>query len=135
MTSIVEEYVVELSEPSDNAQVIYVVRRMTMQAGFDDVQQALIATAASELSTNIIRYAGKGYINLRIVMNDQKSGIEIKASDDGPGIADIESAMKENYSTGNSLGLGLPSVKRIMDEFELNSEIGRGTVIIARKWR
>ncbi len=135
MNKIVEEISIELYEPSDNAQVIYTTRQLASQIGFDEIQQVLIATAASELSTNIIRYAEKGIITIRILENDKLYGIELIAEDKGPGIANIDMAMQEHFSTGNGLGLGLPSVRRIMDEFDIQSKLRQGTHIIAKKWR
>lgn len=132
---IIEEIPVELGWLADNAQVIYTTRRLAAGIGFDDTQQQLIASAASELSTNIIRYAGKGTVTLRIIRSDQREGIEIVAQDNGPGITDIDEAMQDNFTTSRGLGLGLPSVRRIMDEFEITSRPGHGTCIVTRKWR
>jgi serine/threonine-protein kinase RsbT len=130
-----EETFIDLVEISDHAQVVYTVRRLTAQMGFDEVQQTLISTAASELSTNIIRYAGKGTVTLRTIHKENREGIEIVAEDEGPGIENIEEAMKEHFSKGNGLGLGLSSVKRIMDEFDIQSKPGHGTRIVTMKWR
>jgi len=132
---ITEDTPIDLVEISDHAQVVYTVRRLTAQMGFDETQQSLISTAASELSTNIIRYAGKGRITLRIVHEENREGVEIVAQDEGPGIKNIEEAMKEHFSKGNGLGLGLSSVRRIMDDFDIHSKPGHGTRIVARKWR
>jgi len=134
MDQTVDDIVFEVSDPSDNAQVVYSARHMLVQMGFDESQQYLIATAVSELSTNIIRYAKKGVITLRSCMDGDKTGFEVMARDHGPGIVNISNALKENISTGGGLGLGLPSVKRIMDEFIIQSAPGQGTHIIARKW-
>lgn len=131
---IAEETSIDLVGLSDHAQVVYAVRRLTSQMGFDENQQFLIATAASELSTNIIRYAGKGRITLRTVQKKGRDGIEIVAQDEGPGIENIEEAMKEHFSKGKGLGLGLSSVKSIMDEFDIQSKSGNGTRIVTRKW-
>ena len=132
---VIEEISIALGWMADNAQVIYTARQLTSRMGFDDVQQHLIASAASELSTNIIRYAGNGTVTLRIIRHDQREGIEIVAQDEGPGIADIDEAMQENFTTSSGLGLGLPSVRRIMDEFAIESKPKHGTCIVARKWR
>jgi serine/threonine-protein kinase RsbT len=130
-----DERRIQLFDQSDKEQVILVARHMAVRAGFDEVNQFLIATAASELATNIVNYAKEGEITLRIVQRDNRSGVEIIARDDGPGIRDIEQAMQDNFSTTKgSLGLGLPSVKRIMDEFKIESQPGRGTIVSARKW-
>jgi phosphoserine phosphatase RsbX len=125
----------ELYEPSDNAQVVYATRKLAAQLGFAESEQFLIATAVSELATNIIRYADRGRINLRMIEADSRTGIEVTAEDYGPGIVNIDEAMQEHFSSGNGLGLGLPSVRRIMDEFAIESKPGQGTRIVARKWR
>jgi len=131
-----DERRIRLFDQSDKEQVVIVARCMAAKAGFDEVNQVLIATAASELATNIVNYAKEGEVTLRIVQRDERLGIEMIARDDGPGIRDIEQAMKDNFSTTKgSLGLGLPSVKRIMDEFKIESPPGCGTIVSARKWR
>jgi serine/threonine-protein kinase RsbT len=134
MARSIESETFSLSAPEDNALVVISVRRLLARAGFDDVCQYLIASAVSELSTNILRYAGSGTLSFTIFSEDKRIGIEVIARDQGPGIADIETAMEENYSSGGGLGLGLPSVKRIMDEFDIRSAPGKGTCITARKW-
>ncbi len=126
--------VFEVSEPSDNATIVYNARQMLLQMGFDETRQYLIASAVSELSTNIIRYGEKGTITLRCIRKSDKIGFEVIARDCGPGISDIQKAATENYSSGHGLGLGLSSVKRIMDECEIKSARGHGTCIIAKKW-
>ena len=134
-TDIIEERIIDLVELSDHAQVVYAVRHLTAQMGFDETQQYLIATAASEASTNVIRYAEKGKVTLRAISDGDRVGFEFAVEDHGPGIQDIEGAMEEGVSKGHGLGLGLSSIKRIMDEFEIQSEPGAGTRIVARKWR
>lgn len=124
----------DLYEPSDNAQVVYSARKILAEMKFGETAQYLIASAVSELSTNIIRYAQKGKITLSIIHRGDKTGFEVNAQDQGPGINNMTMAMKENYSSGNGLGLGLPSVKRIMDEFLIQSTPGVGTQITAIKW-
>jgi serine/threonine-protein kinase RsbT len=132
---IFEETTIDLVELTDHAQVVYTVRRLTAQMGFDENQQYLIATAASEASTNVIRYADRGKVTFRSVRKVDGTGFEFIVEDDGPGIDNIEEAMKEGVSNGNGLGLGLSSIKRIMDEFDITSSPGHGTRIVARKWR
>ena len=104
------------------------------EAGFDETPSRMIATAVSELVRNILKYAGTGEIRLRRVKGTGGHGIEIEAVDQGPGIADCEAAMRDHYSSGGTLGLGLPGVKRMMDEFSLESTPGKGTRVTARKW-
>ena len=103
-------------------------------AGFSNTKRYMVATAVSELGTNICRYARDGEITVRVIEDETKKGIEIVANDIGPGIADIEAAMQDNFSTSNSLGLGLPGVKRMMDEFKIETEEGVGTKVTIRKW-
>ena len=134
-TDIIEERIIDLVELSDHAQVVYAVRHLTAQMGFDENQQYLIATAASEASTNVIRYAKKGRVRLRAIGDGDRVGFEFTVEDQGPGIEDIDAAMEEGVSKGHGLGLGLSSIKRIMDEFDIQSKPGAGTRIVARKWR
>lgn len=134
---ILETKKIDLSLSHDNENVVYSVRSIAHKAGFSLTDEVLIAVAASELSTNILRYAGAGQIAISIIIDEvnQSQGIELLASDRGPGIIDIEQALKENYSSlPNSLGQGLPSVRRIMDEFYIESMWGKGTRVLARKW-
>lgn len=128
---------IDLVFSHDNENVVYSVRSIAKKAGFRLTDEVLIAVAASELSTNILRYAGTGIIEVSIVTDEvsQANGIELFASDKGPGINDIEQALMENYSSQtNSLGQGLPSVQRIMDEFYIESVSGKGTRVLTRKW-
>jgi serine/threonine-protein kinase RsbT len=101
---------------------------------FSTSELTLIATAISEVARNIVTYAGSGEIVLRIVQRGSRRGLLVIARDQGPGIADIARAMEDGYSTSRSLGLGLPGSKRLMDEFELASELGKGTEVTMTKW-
>lgn len=129
---------IELFNDADNAFVIYSVRQMAALAGFRATDEAMIATAASELTTNILRYAKKGEIQITLIrrLEDHDSGIELFATDKGQGIANLELALQDQYSSSpKSLGLGLPSVKRIMDDFFIESILGKGTRVLVRKWK
>jgi serine/threonine-protein kinase RsbT len=101
---------------------------------FSISELTLIATAISEVARNIVTYAGRGEIVLRIVQRGPRRGLLVIARDQGPGIADIARAMEDGYSTSRSLRLGLPGSKRLMDEFELASELGKGTEVTMTKW-
>ncbi|GEN85211.1 serine/threonine-protein kinase RsbT [Sporosarcina luteola] len=109
-------------------------RNEAKKAGFGTVDQARITTAISELARNIYLYAGKGRIEIERVTDDGMFGIKIVASDDGPGIQDLRKVMEDGYTTSGGLGAGMPGVKRLMDEFKVISEPGKGTTITATKW-
>lgn len=110
-------------------------RELARDLGFTSTDLALIATAISELARNIILYANSGEIILSVVENGTRRGLKVVARDDGPGIPDIERALEEGFSTSRSLGLGLSGVRRLMDEFDIVSEIGNGTKVTVKKWR
>jgi serine/threonine-protein kinase RsbT len=110
-------------------------RMMALQIGFRPTDATLIATAISELARNILLYAKRGELIVGVVESNGRQGIAVVARDDGPGIPDIQRAMQLGYSTSGSLGLGLPGVRRLMDDFEIVSEVGKGTTITVRKWR
>ena len=110
------------------------IRGLVSDLRFSGSELTLIATAISEVARNIVSYAGSGEIVMRVVQRGQRRGITVVARDKGPGIADIERAMEDGFSTSRGLGLGLPGSKRLMDEFELVSEVGRGTEITMTKW-
>jgi serine/threonine-protein kinase RsbT len=110
-------------------------RAMAMELGFSAGDATLIAAAISELARNIVSYAGRGEILLKPARGPNLTGIGIVARDDGPGIRDIPQALRDGFSTSGSLGIGLPGVKRLMDEFEINSVPGRGTMIAVKKWK
>jgi len=129
---------IDIMFETDNELVIYNIRKMTEKIGFKLMDQTMVATAASELTTNIVRYAKIGIIEINCIKNIENNniGIEIIAIDKGPGIEDIDLAVKEKYTTTiNSLGFGLASVNRIMDEFYIKSELEIGTIIRVRKWK
>jgi serine/threonine-protein kinase RsbT len=108
--------------------------RYSQEIGFEETPSRMIATAVSELVRNILKYAGSGEVRLREIEGPGRRGIEIEVADSGPGIVDAEAAMSDHFSSGGTLGLGLPGVKRMMDEFSLESTPGSGTRITARKW-
>jgi serine/threonine-protein kinase RsbT len=109
-------------------------RTMGAALGFTSTDLTLLATAISEIARNITTYAGEGEVALRVVREGARHGIEVKAVDEGPGIANVELAMQDGYTTGNGLGLGLPGTRRLVDDFELDTEPGAGTRIRMVKW-
>jgi serine/threonine-protein kinase RsbT len=112
-------------------------RSLAQRLGFSPVDQARITTAISELARNIVVYAeGKGAVTIvEAAHKDGRKGIEIRFDDEGPGIADIETAMTQGFTSGKGLGAGLPGSQRLMDEFDITSAPGQGTHIVVRKWR
>jgi serine/threonine-protein kinase RsbT len=110
-------------------------RAVAMQTGFSVSEATLIATAISELARNIVSYANQGSVTLKPVNGANGAvGLTIIASDSGPGIADIAQALRDGYSSSGGLGLGLPGVRRLMDEFDIASRAGGGTIVTVTKW-
>ena len=109
-------------------------RQLAAAAGFSGADQTIIALAISEIARNIVSYAQRGKVSLSRMDEGGRRGILIVAQDEGPGIPDIDLAMRDGYSTGKSLGIGLPGAKRVMDEFELVSAPGKGTTVTMKKW-
>jgi serine/threonine-protein kinase RsbT len=109
-------------------------RQLAAARGFSSTEQTLIATAISELARNIVEYAERGEIILSPIQRNGRVGIVVVACDEGPGIPNIELAMRDGYSTAKSLGMGLPGARRLMDEFHLQSAPGIGTKITMKKW-
>ncbi|TAK79200.1 MAG: anti-sigma regulatory factor [Gammaproteobacteria bacterium] len=128
------EFSIPIVTDNDIVSARQQARELAKNSGFSSSELAVIATAISELARNIVSYAKNGTVSISLIEEKGKSGIQIVAQDQGPGIQDLHLAMQEGYSTSNSLGLGLPGVQRLMDSFEINSVIGKGTTIIVRKW-
>lgn len=110
-------------------------REMASHLGFSKSDLTLVATAISEITRNIVEHAGCGQIELDLTDNGSRQGIVVTAYDSGPGIDDIELAMMDGYTSKKGLGLGLPGSQRIMDEFEIRSEKGKGTTVVMKKWK
>jgi serine/threonine-protein kinase RsbT len=109
-------------------------RALASQAGFSHSNLTIIATAISEVARNIVEYAKEGEVIITLINDAHKRGVEIVAADQGPGIADVSTVMRDGYSTGKGLGIGLPGARRLMDEFDIASEIGKGTTVTMKKW-
>jgi RNA polymerase sigma factor (sigma-70 family) len=110
-------------------------RDLARQAGFSATDLTIVATAISEIARNIVMFADRGEIVVRLVGEGDRQGVTVTARDAGPGIADVEHALEHGSSSYGGLGLGLPGSRRLMDEFEVSSEVGRGTTVIMTKWR
>ena len=128
---------IAISTDADIIAARQAVRQLAVQLGFGGMDQSRIATAVSELARNVLRYAtdGSGDVCIgQIHDTAERVGIEVVVRDSGPGIADIERAMQQGFSSGKGLGLGLSGTKRLMDEMVLQSEPGKGTTVTIRKW-
>lgn len=111
------------------------VRKASRQAGFSIVEQTKMVTAASELARNAVVYGGGGKLELEIVEKNSRRGVQLTISDQGPGIKDLTLAMKDGYTTGSGLGMGLPGAKRLVNDFTITSQPGAGTTIIVTRWK
>jgi serine/threonine-protein kinase RsbT len=131
----VAETRVEINSDQDIVIARQKGRILAGELGFSSGDATLIATAISELARNIVSYARRGEIKLKGIHGSSRIGIQVIASDNGPGIIDIRQALRDGYSTSGSLGLGLPGVRRLMDEFEISSQPGKGTMVAVKKWR
>jgi serine/threonine-protein kinase RsbT len=119
----------------DVVKVRRIVRDWAVSLGFNLVDQTKVVTAASELARNVIDYGGGGDFRIEALNNDSRRGLRLTFSDEGPGIVDMEQAMKDGFTTGGGLGLGLGGAKRLVNEFQIDSKPGRGTTVIVVRWK
>ena len=127
---------IPITKDQDVARAVLEGTRRAAELGLDQVTRQKVSTAISELARNIIKYAGgKGAVTIRTVTEEGRSGLEVVAVDRGPGIENLEEALEDHFSSSGTLGLGLPGVKRMMDEFAIRSKPGQGTTVVAVKWR
>jgi serine/threonine-protein kinase RsbT len=124
-----------VASTEDIVQVRQAVRSWAVELRFSLVDQTKIVTAASELARNLVIYGGGGTVALEALEEGGRRGLRLTFEDHGPGIADIETAMKDGYTTGSGLGLGLGGARRLSNEFEINSRPGAGTVVRIARWR
>ncbi|TPE42921.1 anti-sigma regulatory factor [Pontibacter mangrovi] len=111
------------------------VRELSVKIGMSLVNQTKLITAASELVRNMLKYANGGKVMLETVSKNAQAGIRLTFQDEGPGIADVQQAMRDGFSTGKSLGLGLPGAKRLVNEFDIKSTLGAGTTVTIIHWK
>ena len=121
--------------PDDIVRARQTVRSWAVEMRFSLVDQTKIVTAASELARNMQVYGGGGKLLLEVVDSGNRQGLRMTFADEGPGIPDLELAMKDGYSTGDGMGLGLSGAKRLMNEFAVESRVGEGTSVTATKWK
>lgn len=135
MSSLKKRILINISSEEDIIVARQKVKEFASEIGFQNMDTIIIATAVSEVTRNVILYAKKGTVEISCIEKSGKEGIQIITSDKGPGIENISLALQDGFSTGQGLGLGLPGTKRLMDEFEIISEISKGTTIIMGKWK
>ena len=111
------------------------VRRLTQQLGFSIVDQTKMVTASSELARNALIHGGGGTMHWQLLTGDGRQGLELLFVDSGPGIPNLELAMTDGWSSGGGLGMGLSGAKRLVSEFELQSQVGQGTRVTIRRWK
>lgn len=125
----------QLSRGEDVVLARKLVREWSVAAGFSLVDQTKLVTAASELARNLVEYGGGGTLRLEALNDGTKRGLRLIFEDEGPGIADIQQAMKDGFGTGSGLGLGLGGAKRLVNEFDIQSRPGAGTRVTIARWR
>jgi serine/threonine-protein kinase RsbT len=126
---------VAIGADDDIVRVRQMVRDWAVRIGFSLVDQTKLVTAASELARNTLVYGRGGHLLLERLQNDHRKGLRLTFHDQGPGIADIELALKDGYTTGNGLGLGLSGARRLSQEFDLSSRVGEGTRVMIARWK
>jgi serine/threonine-protein kinase RsbT len=111
------------------------LKECATKIGMSLLNQTKIMTAASELARNMLKYANGGQVLIEVISKGRENGLRLTFIDQGPGIANVELAMKDGFSTGRSLGLGLPGTKRLVSEFAIDSKVGQGTTVTITKWK
>ena len=128
------DFVVDVNNSDDIVTARQAGHELARQLGFSLTDVTMIATAISEIARNITSYAGRGEVRVGVQYRDGRQALVVRAEDDGPGIADVERALEDGYSTGRGLGLGLPGARRLMDRLIVESAPGKGTVVEMWKW-
>jgi serine/threonine-protein kinase RsbT len=127
--------ILPITSPDDLIRVRQTTRALSIQLGFSLVEQTKMVTAASELARNAMTFGGGGTVRLEILLDNGRKGLRLVFEDHGPGIPDIDLAMKDGYTSGNGLGLGLGGSKRLVNEFEISSRVGEGTRVSVTRWK
>lgn len=118
----------------DVVRVRQIVRTATVQAGFSLVDQTKFVTAASELARNTLQHGGGGRVSVESLVKEGRKGVRLVFEDEGPGIADLDRALQDGYTTGGGLGLGLSGARRLSSEFAIESAVGKGTRVVIARW-
>jgi serine/threonine-protein kinase RsbT len=129
-----DDIVVNIQNSDDIVAARKAGHQLALDLGFSLTDVTMVATAISEIARNITSYAGRGVVRVTVADRDGRKALVVRAEDYGPGIADIDRAMEDGYSTGRGLGMGLPGARRLMDRLVVDSKLGRGTVVEMWKW-
>lgn len=135
MPAILKNETLPIKSSSDIVKVRQFAREWAVLLGFSLVEQTKMVTAASELARNVLDYGGGGKVELEVLQNELRQGLKLTFADQGPGIADLDQALKDGFTTGSGMGLGLGGAKRLVNEFEIDSAPGRGTKVSITRWR
>jgi serine/threonine-protein kinase RsbT len=135
LAAILKNETLPIKSSSDIVKVRQFAREWAVSLGFSLVEQTKVVTAASELARNVLDYGGSGKVELEVLQNELRQGLKLTFADQGPGIADLEQALKDGFTTGSGMGLGLGGAKRLANEFEIDSAPGRGTKVSITRWR
>jgi serine/threonine-protein kinase RsbT len=135
MSTAVDEVTLILNSEVDVLRARQEGQRLAQEIGLNRVDSVKVATAVSEIASNALFHALHGSIRLRLLRDGNRLGLSVIVSDKGPGIADLDVALRDGYSTRNSLGIGLGAARRLMDDFEVDTEIGKGTTVSMTKWK
>ncbi len=127
--------IISINSSSDVVLVRQAVRQFAVELAFSLINQTKIVTGASELARNTLEHGGGGTVNIEALDRGTRRGLRLTFEDSGPGIPDIELALKDGFTTGNGLGMGLSGTKRLVNEFEIVSRVGEGTRITITKWK
>lgn len=132
---IIHEVKTSISRDVDVILACHKARALATTLAFTPEEHAALTIAISEVARNIVKYAGQGQMVLRRLRRGEEEGICVIAYDKGPGIPDVDLALQDGYTTGSGLGMGLSGAKRLMDEFEIDSKLDEGTMIVMKKWK
>jgi serine/threonine-protein kinase RsbT len=135
LAAILKDESATISSSSDIVRVRQTVREWAVSLGFSLVEQTKMVTAASELARNTLEHGGGGNVQMQVLNNEMRRGLKLTFSDEGPGIVDVAEALRDGFTTGSGMGLGLGGAKRLVNEFEIDSAPGRGTKVTITRWR
>ena len=133
--AVIRDERLSLRSEDEVVRIRQAVREWAVSLGFGLVDQTKIVTAASELARNTVIYGGGGTVRLEALNDVSRRGLRLTFEDQGPGIADVGQALKDGYSTGTGLGLGLGGARRLMNEFDITSALGKGTRVVITRWK